>query len=176
MSVALALGQRAWSTARIVWAAPFAVRFRGVLQALLSTLLLVAMISWNPADPSWNAASTQGPTNWLGATGAAFADLMMQSLGLAAWPAVLLLIAFGLATAIGDALQHRLQPTAFKIFCAVGGVLLLSAALSALAAPAKWPLAAGLGGLWGDGVTGLSSRGSRPCTFRADAGSPAACS
>ena len=70
MSVALALGQRAWSTARIVWAAPFAVRFRGVLQALLSTLLLVAMISWNPADPSLNAASTQGATNWLGASGA----------------------------------------------------------------------------------------------------------
>ena len=148
MSAALALGQRAWSTARIVWGAPFAVRFRGVLQALLASLLLVAMISWNPADPSLNAASTQGPTNWLGATGAVFADLMMQSLGLAAWPAVLLLIAFGLATAIGDALQHRLQPTAFKIFCAVTGVLLLSAALSALAAPAAWRLAAGLGGLW----------------------------
>lgn len=159
MSVALALGQRAWSTARIVWAAPFAVRFRGVLQALLATLLLVAMISWNPADPSWNAASTQGPTNWLGAAGATFADLMMQSLGLAAWPAVLLLIAFGLAVAVGDALQHRLQPTAFKIACAVAGVLLLSAALSALAAPARWPLAAGLGGLWGDGVTGLSAQG-----------------
>ena len=159
MSAALALGQRAWSTARIVWAAPFAVRFRGVLQALLATLLLVAMISWNPADPSLNAASTQGPTNWLGATGAVFADLMMQSLGLAAWPAVLLLIAFGLAVAVGDALQHRLQPTAFKVFCAVVGVLLLSAALSALAAPAKWPLAAGLGGLWGDGVTGLSAQG-----------------
>ncbi|WP_312781724.1 DNA translocase FtsK [Brevundimonas sp.] len=159
MSAALALGQRAWSTARIVWGAPFAVRFRGVLQALLATLLLVAMISWNPADPSLNAASTQGPTNWLGGTGAVFADLMMQSLGLAAWPAVLLLIAFGLAVAVGDALQHRLQPTAFKIFCAVTGVLLLSAALSALAAPAAWRLAAGLGGLWGDAVTGLSAQG-----------------
>jgi S-DNA-T family DNA segregation ATPase FtsK/SpoIIIE len=159
MSVALALGQRAWSTARIVWGAPFAVRFRGVLQALLASLLLVAMISWNPADPSLNAASTQGATNWLGGAGATFADLMMQSLGLAAWPAVLLLIAFGLATAIGEALQHRLQPTAFKVFCAIAGVLLLSAALSALAAPAKWPLAAGLGGLWGDGAAGLSAQG-----------------
>jgi S-DNA-T family DNA segregation ATPase FtsK/SpoIIIE len=159
MSVALALGQRAWSTARIVWGAPFAVRCRGVLQALLASLLLVAMISWNPADPSLNAASTQGATNWLGGAGATFADLMMQSLGLAAWPAVLLLIAFGLATAIGEALQHRLQPTAFKVFCAIAGVLLLSAALSALAAPAKWPLAAGLGGLWGDGAAGLSAQG-----------------
>src|SRR5690606_12504038 len=83
----------------------------------------------------------------------------MQSLGLAAWPAVLLLIAFGLAVAIGDALQHRLQPTPFKIFCAVAGVLLLSAALSAPAAPARWPLAAGMGGLWGDAVTGLAANG-----------------
>ncbi|MND85571.1 DNA translocase FtsK [compost metagenome] len=159
MSAALALGQRVWSTARIVWAAPFAVRFRGVLQAMLATLLLVALISWNPADPSLNAASNQAPTNWLGGTGAAFADLIMQSLGLAAWPAMLLLIAFGLAVAIGDALQHRLQPTPFKTFTAVAGVLLLSAALSAPAAPARWPLAAGLGGLWGDAVTGLAANG-----------------
>ena len=86
MSAALALGQRAWSTARIVWAAPFAVRFRGVLQALLATLLLVAMISWNPADPSLNAASSLPTTNWLGGDGALFADLFMQSLGvLGAW-------------------------------------------------------------------------------------------
>lgn len=159
MSAALALGQRVWSTARIVWAAPFAVRFRGVLQAMLAALLLVALISWNPADPSWNAASAQAPTNWLGGAGATFADLIMQSLGLAAWPAVLLLIAFGLAVAIGDALQHRLQPTPFKVFCAVVGVLLLSAALSAPAAPARWPLAAGMGGLWGDAVTGLTANG-----------------
>lgn len=159
MSAALALGQRVWSTARIVWAAPFAVRFRGVLQAMLATLLLVALISWNPADPSLNAASNQAPTNWLGGTGAAFADLIMQSLGLAAWPAMLLLVAFGLAVAIGDALQHRLQPTPFKTFTAVAGVLLLSAALSAPAAPARWPLAAGLGGLWGDAVTGLAANG-----------------
>ena len=96
MSAALALGQRAWVSARILWDAPFVVRFRGVLQALLATLLAVALLSWNPADPSLNAASSTAPTNWLGANGALFADLFMQSLGLAAWPAVLLLIAFGL--------------------------------------------------------------------------------
>ena len=132
MSVALALGQRAWSTARIVWAAPFAVRFRGVQTGVRGVPRDHGDQQQAGQQGLQNAASTQGATNWLGATGATFADLMMQSLGLAAWPAVLLLIAFGLATAIGDALQHRLQPTAFKIFCAVGGVLLLSAALSAL--------------------------------------------
>jgi S-DNA-T family DNA segregation ATPase FtsK/SpoIIIE len=155
MSAALVLGQRAWIGARILWSAPFVVRFRGVLQALLASLLLVALLSWNPADPSLNAASTAAPTNWLGANGALFADLFMQSLGLAAWPAALLLVAFGLARAIGDAIQQRLKPTPVKALSATGGVLALSAALSALAPPAAWPLAAGLGGLWGDALVGL---------------------
>ncbi len=155
MSAALAIGQRAWVSARILWGAPISVKFRGVLQALLAALLLVALISWNPADPSLNAASGAAPTNWLGLNGALFADLFMQSLGLAAWPAAVLLIAFGLAAAIGDAIQQRLKPTPLKALSATGGVLALSAALSALAAPAAWPLAAGLGGLWGDAIVGL---------------------
>lgn len=155
MSTALVLGQRAWISARILWDAPFVVRFRGVLQALVAALLVVALISWNPADPSLNAASSAAPTNWLGANGALFADLLMQSFGLAAWPAVLLVIAFGLAGAIGDAIQQRLKPTPLKALAATGGVLALSAGLSALTHPAAWPLAAGLGGLWGDAVFAL---------------------
>ncbi|MDP3656820.1 MAG: DNA translocase FtsK 4TM domain-containing protein, partial [Brevundimonas sp.] len=155
MSAALAIGQRTWISARILWGAPVSVKFRGVLQALLAALLVAALLSWNPADPSLNAASGAAPTNWLGLNGALFADLFMQSLGLAAWPATLLLGAFGLAAAIGDAVQQRLKPTALKGLSATGGVLALSTALSALAAPAAWPLAAGLGGLWGDAIVGL---------------------
>jgi len=159
MSAVLIIGARAWMSARTLWDAPFVVRFRGVLQALVATLLLVALISWNPADPSLNVASSAPATNWLGGNGALFADLFMQSLGLAAWPATLLIIAFGLAVAIGDAIQQRLKPTWFKVLAAAVGVLLLSAALSALAPPAAWPLATGLGGLWGNGVTGLAVAG-----------------
>jgi len=155
MSAALAISQRAFMSALILWDAPFVVRFRGVLQALLATLLVVALVSWNPADPSLNAASSVAATNWLGANGAIFADIFMQSLGLAAWPAAALTVAFGLAGAIGDAIQQRLKPTPLKALSATCGVLALSAALSALAAPSAWPLAAGLGGLWGDAVIGL---------------------
>ena len=169
MSAALVLGQRAWISARILWAAPFVVRFRGVVQALLAALLLVALLSWNPADPSLNAASSAAPTNWLGANGALFADLFMQSLGLAAWPAALLLAAFGLAAAIGDAIQQRLKPTPLKALSATGGVLALSAALSALLPPAAWPLAAGLGGLWGDALVGLVRMGCEALNFGAGA-------
>mgnify|MGYP000318350660 FL=1 len=104
MSAALAISHRIWLSARIVWQAPAIVRFRGMLQALLSVLLLIALISWNRNDPSWNAASSHAPTNWLGAQGAVVADLFMQSLGLAAWPAALLLLAFGL---VQSAHVHR---------------------------------------------------------------------
>ena len=161
MSAAFAIGQRAFLSALVIWDAPFMVRFRGVLQALLATLLVVALVSWNPADPSLNAASSAAPTNWLGVNGALFADIFMQSLGLAAWPAAALTVAFGLAGAIGDAIQQRLKPSPLKALAASGGVLSLSAALSALAAPSAWPLAAGLGGLWGDGVIGLVDAGFR---------------
>lgn len=159
MSTALAVGRQAWISARILWDAPFVVRFRGVLQALLAVFLLIALMSWNPLDASLNAASSLPATNWLGANGALFADLFMQSLGLAAWPAALLLGAFGLARAVGDALQPRLKPTPVKALAATGGTLLLSGALAALAAPAAWPLAAGLGGLWGEALTGLTAKG-----------------
>ena len=110
MSAALAIGQRAWVSARILWGAPITVKFRGVLQALLAALLLVALISWNPADPSLNAASGAEPTNWLGLNGALFADLFMQSLGLAAWPAAILLV--GLQSILfisGNMIQPRMQ-------------------------------------------------------------------
>jgi S-DNA-T family DNA segregation ATPase FtsK/SpoIIIE len=161
MSAALAISQRAILGALVLWDAPFVVRFRGVLQALLATLLVVALVSWNPADPSLNAASSTAATNWLGPNGALFADVFMQSLGLASWPAAALVVAFGLAAAIGDAIQQRLKPTPLKALAASGGVLSLSAALSALAAPTAWPLAAGLGGLWGDAVIGGVEAGFR---------------
>ena len=155
MSAALAIGHRVWLGARFVWSAPVVVRFRGMLLALLAMLLLASLASWNPADPSLNAASQAEPTNWLGGNGAVFADIFMQSLGLAAWPAALLATTFGLAAAIGDALQHRIRPTPLRQLSATAGVLALSGALSALAAPAAWPLATGLGGLWGDVMTAL---------------------
>ncbi|MHC3126320.1 cell division protein FtsK [Brevundimonas sp. GN22] len=156
---AAVLVDRAWTTFRIIWGAPFAVRVRGVAQAVIAALILVALASWNAADPSWNTASTQPVKNWLGGGGAVLADILMQSLGLGAAIGVLLVGAFGVGVALGDAVPHRLHPTRLKTFAAVMGVLLASGALSALAAPAAWPLASGMGGLWGDGITGLLAKG-----------------
>ena len=70
MTAAAAMGTRAWDSARLVWSAPLLVRFRGGLLGVAGLLLVVALISWNPADPSWNAAAAPAPSNWLGAGGA----------------------------------------------------------------------------------------------------------
>jgi S-DNA-T family DNA segregation ATPase FtsK/SpoIIIE len=83
------------------------------------------------------------------------ADLFMQSLGLAAWPAALLLLAFGLAIAVGDTLRHRLVVTPMRSLTATLGVLALAAALSTPTPPAIWPLVTGMGGLSGDGFSGV---------------------
>ncbi len=147
MSAALALSKQAWINARILWDAPFVIRLRGLAQAMLAALLMAALASWNPADPSLNVSSGLAASNWLGANGAVLADLFMQSLGLAAWPAALLIAAFGLARAVGEAIQRRLKPTPLKALSATAGVRALSAALSSLVTPAGWPRAAGLGGL-----------------------------
>ena len=159
LMTAAALVDRAWTTFRIVWAAPFAVRMRGIVQAVIAALVLVAMASWNAADPSWNTASAQPVKNWLGGGGAVLSDILLQSLGIGAWLGVLLFGAFGVGIALGDSVPHRLHPTRMRIFAAVSGVLLASSALSSLAAPGVWPLAAGMGGIWGDGLIGLTSKG-----------------
>ena len=48
--------------------------------------LLLSMISYNAADPSWNTAGAGGNEhlhNWMGMPGAYMADLLLQTVGLA---------------------------------------------------------------------------------------------
>ncbi|MDB5470659.1 MAG: cell division protein FtsK/SpoIIIE [Caulobacter sp.] len=139
----------------IAWGLPGTARFRGGVTAAAGAALAVALATYNPADPSFNAASGGAATNALGGAGALIADLAMQSLGLGAWLTAILMTAFGM-TRVLDAEPDRGRKS-LRIKAAVGvvGVLLLSAAVAAPPPPAAWPLALGLGGLWGQGLFGL---------------------
>ena len=66
----------------------------GIALAVFALLLLLALISYNPNDPSLNTATAQAPTNWAGLAGATTADLLLQSFGLAAFLPVLSLVAW----------------------------------------------------------------------------------
>ncbi|WP_309646141.1 DNA translocase FtsK 4TM domain-containing protein [Phenylobacterium sp.] len=138
--------------AGLAWTHPTTARLRGGLIAAMGLAFAVALVTYNAADPSMNAASALAPVNALGGPGATAADAGMQSLGLAAGVAALLMVLFGLYRA---ASPHPDQTRGqVRLRAAVGalGVLALAGLLSAPAPPAAWPLAKGLGGFWGDGV------------------------
>jgi S-DNA-T family DNA segregation ATPase FtsK/SpoIIIE len=60
--------------------------FLGLVLVLVSLLLLMALATYTPSDPSLNtAAGPAVPHNWIGLFGAWLSDLLLQSLGLTAF-------------------------------------------------------------------------------------------
>src|ERR1041385_868629 len=53
--------------------------------AALALLLGLCLASYNPNDPSWNAAGETAARNWIGTIGANVAAALFQSIGLAAY-------------------------------------------------------------------------------------------
>ncbi len=104
--------------------------------------LLAALLSYNPADPSFNTATDAAPTNLLGRPGAAFADLALQGFGLAAALLAPLFALWGLRLLAGRPVVRRrrgLLRTALAV--------LLGAVALGLAWPAPvGPIGAGAGG------------------------------
>ncbi len=69
----------------------------GLVLVAVSLLLWLCLLSYSPADGSWNTAAPQArPANLVGPAGAWLADLGVQSVGLAAFafPVLLLLLAW----------------------------------------------------------------------------------
>ncbi|CAN5126911.1 DNA translocase FtsK 4TM domain-containing protein [soil metagenome] len=141
-----------WDAIRYGWAQPWSARFRGGVICVVGAGLLLAVATYNAADPSLNAATGLPATNALGGAGAALADIVMQSMGLAGWMAAALMLIFGvMRVSQPDPAAHRRD---LRIRALVGGLGLLALAglLAAPPRPAAWPLAKGLGGFWGDGL------------------------
>src|SRR5215470_3760117 len=88
-----------WEIAHYSWTHDAMARFRGGVTAAMGVGLVVALASYNAADPSLNASSSAPAANLLGAFGAVLADIAIQSVGLAAWAAAILMVAIGLTRA-----------------------------------------------------------------------------
>jgi DNA segregation ATPase FtsK/SpoIIIE, S-DNA-T family len=147
-----------WHIADLAWSHPGTARLRGGVTAAAGAGLAVAFATYNAADPSLNAASPAAATNALGAPGATLADLGVQSLGLACAFLALTVVVLGLCRAAAAEPAATRGSLRLRGLVGVIGVLALAAALAWPAPPAAWPLARGLGGLWGDALlTGFSS-------------------
>jgi DNA segregation ATPase FtsK/SpoIIIE, S-DNA-T family len=143
-----------WHIADLAWSHPGTARLRGGVTAAAGAALAVAFLTYNASDPSLNAASAAAPSNALGGPGAVLADLGVQSLGLACAFAALTVIVLGLCRAAASEPAASRGHLRLRALIGALGVLALAAALAWPAPPAAWPLAKGLGGLWGDALLG----------------------
>jgi DNA segregation ATPase FtsK/SpoIIIE, S-DNA-T family len=116
-------------------------------------LLALATATFNASDASWNVSGAAKIGNWLGAPGATIADFALQMIGIAIVPGLLAMVALCLLALLrGPGGVDRL---ALRTWCALGGVLLFSAAVAGLPRAGGWVMATGLGGLIGDWVLAL---------------------
>ncbi|MFN3370958.1 MAG: DNA translocase FtsK [Sphingomonadaceae bacterium] len=99
-----------------------ALRLVAGFTVLAAGLMLAGMLAtWNPADPSFNSATSTAPRNLGGAFGAHLSDLLLQASGLAAWLLVPVLLLAGLRLALdrpGVGLQRMVGATALALLFA----------------------------------------------------------
>ncbi|HUI17846.1 MAG TPA: DNA translocase FtsK 4TM domain-containing protein [Alphaproteobacteria bacterium] len=117
----------------------------GAALCLLGLAVLLALASYDPADPSLNHATVRAAHNLVGAAGSYGADLLLQPFGLAATLLGVVAALWGWRLAAHKGLRHPFLRTA-----ALAPLLLFAAiACAALPPPVGWPIRTGLGGLIG---------------------------
>ena len=76
----------------------------GLMFLLAGGFILLSVVTYDPADPSWNTAGGAGALhNWAGRGGAKTADLLLQTLGLGG-------AVFGIAFAVWGVSLLRRRP------------------------------------------------------------------
>ena len=132
----------------------------GIILAVAALTLALALVSYNPADPSFDTASSAHPTNLAGLAGAQMADLLLQGFGVAGVMPVLCLLAWA----------YRLGTRGYigrlKTRIVLGGIALplLAAALAMgvaeiPGAAVTWPVPSGIGGAAGHILAGAIAGG-----------------
>lgn len=121
----------------------------GVGLFVAGLVLFLALVSFDPGDPSFNHATGLPTLNLFGRSGAFTADLLLHGFGWAALVPVLGLLGWGWRL-LGRRPMRRLFLQALSLLLAM---LLLAAAMAAVPALPGWPIAAGSGG--GFGVVAL---------------------
>jgi len=126
----------------------------GLAVVMASAGIGIALLSYNPMDPSLNTATSAAATNALGLPGAIIADAALQIFGLAA--AVILFVIAGWGVRLMRA--ETVGWLWLRTLASVAAALLLAVGLEAIPAPEAWPVVAGFGGSAGQVLLDLVTR------------------
>jgi DNA segregation ATPase FtsK/SpoIIIE, S-DNA-T family len=118
----------------------------GAALCLSSAFGWISLLSWSAADPSFLHVTGGAVRNWLGSPGAATADMLLQTLGVASLFVLLAPMTWGSELWLAE----RLPDARLKLMLFPLSVLLLAAGFSALPLWSQWPLHRGFGGMLGD--------------------------
>jgi S-DNA-T family DNA segregation ATPase FtsK/SpoIIIE len=116
----------------------------GFALVALCSLIVLALLTYSPADPSFNTAVEGATHNFLGPYGAILADLLVQGLGLSAFLLPLILIGWAFRLLLQRPLLHMSRRLLMVV-----PALLLGAFVGAVVHVAPMPLPAGVGGAIG---------------------------
>ncbi len=119
---------------------------------IVALAALVALVSADPADPSFNAASGHATTNFLGSTGAFFADLTLQTLGIGVIALIMPLAAWGVFLMLG----LHVTRWGLRLLALPFAAILIAGAVALLPPMGVLPTKAGLGGVIGSTLVNLS--------------------
>ncbi|MCJ8323726.1 MAG: DNA translocase FtsK 4TM domain-containing protein [Rhizobiales bacterium] len=118
----------------------------GLLAIVGVIFAAVSILSWSPADPSLNHATSDAAQNSLGLTGAYLSDFLIQTFG----AAVVFLFIPVVLMGWNLTRHHIVQRPILRVLAWIFAGCFLAGALSALPILGAWPLETGLGGISGD--------------------------
>jgi S-DNA-T family DNA segregation ATPase FtsK/SpoIIIE len=130
----------------------------GLAQIGIALVLIAALATFDPRDPSWNNARpvplAHGVHNLLGVLGAYFSDVFIQTLGLASY-----LLPAAIAGWGARAVRHRSNlPLWARLFVLFPALLFAAAVIAPLPPFASWPLNATMGGSVGQALLMLGTQ------------------
>jgi len=129
------------------------IRAAGLLTLIGVAAAWASLLTWSQADPSLTHAADGEPTNALGAVGAIFADVLLNTLGFAGVFLLLAPMFWGIELTLAERISaNRKKTSLFPL-----AVLLLAAGFAALPLSATWPFGHSFGGIVGDWVYKLTA-------------------
>ena len=118
------------------------IQLAGLVLLALAAVLALALISYAPADPSFNTANSQAVANSAGLPGAYAADLLLQAVGAASALLIVILAAWSwaLLSCRGISLLW------LRVALCPLSIVLAASGFAGLVQPLGWPVEAGFGG------------------------------